>query len=105
MWVDHFTRCGGVARMGEDKSTRKDDTKNASVISFLIESIEVVLQILATLPDDPKVIALRERALEYDETVKRWSKNPPAPDDHDAMMKKILRLHVEAVTVRRSKGA
>jgi hypothetical protein len=77
---------------------------DAGVISFLVDSIEVVLQVLATAADDPEVIALRERALEYDRTLKAWSQNPPTPEDRDAMMKKVLRLHVDAAKLRRSRG-
>ncbi len=64
-----------------------------SKLDLLLDSIVVVLRALATMPSTPEVRELVDRALDSERMVKAWPRQPPTPDEREAMMRKVLGLH------------
>lgn len=75
-------------------------------LALVIDAVNVILRHLAELPDGPEVPELRDRALGYIEEVAMWNTSRPSVETREAMMKKVLALHVvvNKLGVDRSQG-
>jgi hypothetical protein len=63
-------------------------------MSLVLDAIEIALGQLAKLPDSPEVEELRTKALVYERDAKHWSEKAPTSEQREAMMKKVLALHI-----------
>jgi acyl-CoA reductase-like NAD-dependent aldehyde dehydrogenase len=68
----------------------------------VLDAINQALTILARLPDTEEARDLREQCRAIEETAKEWARTPPTAEDREAMMKKVLAIHVLLTKVRRS---
>jgi len=65
------------------------------------EASEVVLRHLEGLPTSEKTEELRTLVLDCLRTTEQWIDASPADRDEDALMKRILELHVEVTGLKR----
>jgi hypothetical protein len=65
------------------------------------QAIDIVVRRLSALPRTPIADALLARALEHQRQVEEWAKAPPAPQEREQLMKRVLALHVEVTTLER----
>jgi hypothetical protein len=63
---------------------------------------DVVLRRLDGLPSSAKTEQLRVLLGECLRHAERWSASPPTPREQDALMKRILTLHVEVTRLERN---
>jgi hypothetical protein len=63
-------------------------------IALVIAAVNVILRHLDALPDGPEVRELRATALGYINEVMLWTTTLPSIETRDALMKKVLALHV-----------
>lgn len=78
--------------------------KNMSVNKRLVvvrEASEVVIRHLECLPTSEKIEELRRSVLECLQTTEQWIATSPADRDEDALIKRILELHVEVTKLKR----
>ncbi len=66
--------------------------------SLVSDAIDVVLRRLATLPPSPEVEELRARAEVCLEKAQVWQHSTPTPEEREALMKRVLGLHVAIAT-------
>lgn len=67
----------------------------------MLDAIQQALATFARLPDSPEARALREQCLAVEATAKEWARVPPSVEDREAMMRKVLALHVAITKLRR----
>jgi hypothetical protein len=65
-------------------------------LKFARDAVEVAIGLLETLPGSDDRDQLLAEARACHESVEGWSLNAPTPEQHEATMKAILKLHVEA---------
>jgi hypothetical protein len=65
-------------------------------IKVVTDAINIVLRNLAQVPDAPEARTLREKAATCLEEAKEWKDKHPSVDQREALMKKVLGLHVAA---------
>jgi hypothetical protein len=53
------------------------------------------------LPDSKEVGDLKEQCLAIEDTVKQWARQEPSPEEREALMRKVLALHVAITRLRR----
>jgi hypothetical protein len=68
--------------------------------SLVLDAIDLALAQLAKMPDSVEVRAWRVKAVAYEADAKDWSLAPPTAEQREAMMKKILGLHVAVTKLR-----
>ena len=59
-----------------------------------LEALEVALVELAKLPESAETEALVTRGFEHSREVKAWADKVPTPEQREALMKKVLGLHM-----------
>lgn len=59
-----------------------------------LEALEDALAQLAQLPESAEGDALLVKGFALQREVKGWADNPATPDQREAMMKKVLALHI-----------
>lgn len=64
-------------------------------IALVIEAANVVLRHLSDLPDGDEARALREKTLDCIQEAAAWQSGKPSVQVREAMMKRVLALHVE----------
>jgi len=64
-------------------------------ITLVIDAVNIVLRHLGEHPDGAEARELRDKALGYIEEVAMWSTAKPSVEKREALMKKVLALHVE----------
>ena len=70
-------------------------------MSLVLDAVQIALGQLAKLPNSPEVEDLRTKALAYEKEAKHWSEKPPTSEQREAMMKKVLALHVAVTKLAR----
>jgi hypothetical protein len=65
------------------------------------QAIDVVVRRLSALPPSAVVEALLARAREHQRQAEEWAKAPPAPQEREHLMKRVLALHLEVTTLER----
>jgi hypothetical protein len=65
-----------------------------------LEALEVALAELAKLPETPETEALLSRGFALQREVKAWADKPATPVQREAMMKKVLALHIAISKMR-----
>jgi hypothetical protein len=65
------------------------------------QAIDVVVRRLSALPHTPVVEELLGRAQEHQRQAEEWAKAPPAPQEREHLMKRVLALHLEVTTLER----
>jgi hypothetical protein len=64
-------------------------------IALVIDAANVILKHLGQIPDGAEARALRARALDCIQEVAAWRSAKPSVETREAMMKRVLALHVE----------
>jgi hypothetical protein len=66
-------------------------------IKLIIDAANVILKHLGEMPDDPQARELRDKALGYIDEAVLWRDARPRPsvEKREALMKKVLALHIE----------
>jgi hypothetical protein len=64
-------------------------------IALVIEAANVILRHLGEIPDGVEVRALREQTLDCIQEAAAWKSARPTAQIREAMMKRVLALHVE----------
>jgi len=67
--------------------------------SIVTQSLEDSLERLRELPATPRVRELRTKALAYERAVRAWSLTPPTEEQRAAMVKLVLEMNVEVMTL------
>lgn len=70
-------------------------------LKFARDAVEVAIGLLETLPGSALREQLLEKARACHACVEGWSEKAPTPDEHEAAMKTILGLHMEASRLAR----
>jgi hypothetical protein len=65
-------------------------------LKFARDAVEVAIGLLETLPGSELRDQLLGEARACHASVEGWSDNAPTPEQHEATMKAILKLHLEA---------
>jgi hypothetical protein len=65
------------------------------------EAIEVVLRHLESVPPSNRTTQLQARLQDCVQEAEMWSVSWPTPREMDALMKRLLALHVEVTTLER----
>ena len=68
-------------------------------------AIKTALASLTVFPDSEEARELRERCLTYQATTSEWTHTAPTPEEREAMMKKVVALHVAVTKLRRKSEA
>lgn len=66
--------------------------------------LDAIRQALATfdaLPDTPEAWKLRDECLVMEATAREWSRVPPSAEEREAMMRRVLALHIAITKLRR----
>jgi hypothetical protein len=66
-----------------------------------MDAIHQAQATFAVLPDSPEAQDLRERCLAVEATAREWAHAPPTPEEREALMRKVLALHVAITKLRR----
>jgi hypothetical protein len=91
---------GGSPR-GAKEYVRRPSQSPARKISPVLDAIRQALAAVSTLPESQEVSDLRDRCLAYEHIAEQWAREPPAPEEREALMKRVLTLHVLVCRVRR----
>jgi hypothetical protein len=65
-------------------------------LKFARDAVEVAIGLLETLPESAHRERLLGEARACHESVEGWSQNAPSAEQHEATMRAILKLHMEA---------
>ena len=65
-------------------------------LKFARDAVEVAIGLLETLPGSALKDRLLEEARACHASVECWSERAPTADEHEATMRAILKLHLEA---------
>jgi hypothetical protein len=87
---------------GENAYVRRPTQSPARRISPVLDAIRKALAVVSTLPESQEVSELRDRCLAYEHIAEQWAREPPAPEEREALMKRVLTLHVLVCRVRKS---
>lgn len=68
----------------------------------ILDAVQQALAILARLPDTEEARDLREQCRAIEETAREWARTPPTAEDREALLKKVLAIHVLLTKVRRT---
>lgn len=71
-------------------------------IAFALDAIAAALEALATVPDGDDKLRLVAEARACERKVQAWRDSPPAIEEREAVMKKVLSLHVAVARLRRA---
>jgi hypothetical protein len=71
-------------------------------LSLALKSILAASDVLARLPDSPELIALKATAAKLQAEAETWPEKPPTYEEREAMMKKVLGLHVAVTKLART---
>ncbi len=76
-------------------------------IALVIEAVNVVLRHLGEIPEGPEASALRDEGLGYINEALLWKEAQPRPsvETRNALMKKVLALHVAVRKLSRGEGS
>lgn len=65
------------------------------------DAVEAAVTLLQTLPASQQRESLLAEARACRDSVEGWSQKAPAPEEHEATMKAILKLHMSAARLGR----
>jgi hypothetical protein len=88
---------------GAKEYIRKPPQSPARRTSPVLDAIRQALAVLSTLPESQETSELRDRCLAYEHIAEQWAREPPAPEEREALMKRVLTLHVLVCRVRQSR--
>lgn len=74
---------------------------NSKRTALVSDAIRQALASLAILPNSEEALTLRERCLACQAVANEWSQTPPTPEEREAMMRKVIALHVAITKLRR----
>jgi hypothetical protein len=92
---------GGSPR-GAKEYFRRPTQSPARRTSPVLDAIRQALAVVSSLPESQEVSELRDRCLAYEHIAEQWAREPPAAEEREAMMKRVLTLHVLLCRVRQS---
>jgi hypothetical protein len=70
-------------------------------LRFAREAIEAVVGVLTSLPDCAEKQQLVDEARACERTIDGWSHQAPTSEQHEATMKRVLKLHIAAARLAR----
>lgn len=68
-------------------------------LSIVKQGLTDILERLAEMPSTPRVRELRAKALTYERAARTWDTQPPSEEQRSAMMKCVIDLNVEVMSV------
>lgn len=70
-------------------------------MKFARDAVEAAVTLLETLPRSPQRERLLAEAATCRASVEGWARETPAPEEHEATMRAILKLHMSAARLGR----
>jgi hypothetical protein len=67
-----------------------------------VDAITSVLEMLSAIPESEEQKKLLDEARACEVTARAWQDAPPSKEEREAVMKRVLHLHVAAAGLRRS---
>ncbi|MGA3119924.1 MAG: hypothetical protein ABSF69_04050 [Polyangiaceae bacterium] len=86
----------------EAVSNRNRTRTSPKRVSPLLDAIRQALDALTKLPESPRAQQLRDQCLAYEHIAEQWTREPPTPEDREALMKRVLSLNAMVDRVHRS---
>jgi hypothetical protein len=77
-------------------------TKRTSVV---LNALQVTFKNIDAMPVSPEVDALRLRALACEAEAKRWPTSMPSAMQREAMMQRVLQIHIALAKIARETTA
>jgi hypothetical protein len=74
-------------------------------LSIVEKSLADSLERLSELPPGPRVRELRAKAEGFERALRAWSVRPPTEEQRTALLKLVLDLNVDVMTLARSSGS
>jgi hypothetical protein len=74
-------------------------SKSASPV---LDAIRQASAVVSSLPESEVARQLDDECQAYERTAEQWEREPPSVEEREALMKKILALHIVVIKVRRS---
>jgi hypothetical protein len=69
---------------------------------FAQEAVQSAVEVLGRLPESDDKQRLRGEAYACERAIERWKHQAPTPEQQEATMKRILKLHIEAARLARA---
>jgi hypothetical protein len=76
----------------------------AKNIQLVVDAVNVVLKNLGQVKDNAEGRTLEELGFAYIQQAEGWKDHPPAVEQREALMRKVLALHIAASRIRRPRG-
>jgi hypothetical protein len=70
--------------------------------SLVLDALRLALATIATLPNGQEAQGLREQCEACEGVARRWAQVPPTAQEREAVMQRVVSLHVAVARVRRS---
>jgi hypothetical protein len=77
-------------------------TKRTSVV---LNALRVTMRVLDAIPDSPEAETLRDRVLAFEREAEQWPSTSPSHAEREALMKRVLALHIEVTRLGRTHAA
>jgi hypothetical protein len=74
----------------------------SKLTSPALNAIRQALATVSKLPESEEARELRDQCLAHEHIAEQWAREPPTPEEREALMKKVLALHVKVTKVHRS---
>ena len=81
-------------------ASREGSTRLAIVERSLVDTVER----LSELPPGPRVRELRAKAESFERALRTWSARPPTEDQRSALLKLVLDLNMDVMTLGRDES-
>ena len=75
--------------------------KRSTRLNIVDQAIVDTLERLRDLPGSPRVRELRAKAEVYERALRAWTSRPPTEEARAALLKLVLELNMEAITLSR----
>jgi hypothetical protein len=72
-------------------------------LNIVERSLADTIERLSELPPGPRVRELRAKAEVYDRALRAWTLRPPTEEQRSALLRVVLELNVEVMTLGREK--
>lgn len=71
-------------------------------MTFAQEAVQSATEVLSRLPESDDKQRLRGEAYACVRAIERWKHEAPTLEQHEALMKRILKLHIDAARLART---
>jgi CheY-like chemotaxis protein len=94
-----------IARLCDAPRSPRVERRTGTHLSVVRNAIDILLQKLSVLPPCEEVDALFSTAGNYLREAEKWRTSPPTAHDREALMKRVLALHVDLARIERARRA